>query len=32
MGATTGAVRAVRGVLLPPLPYPRPEQLVQLGA
>jgi hypothetical protein len=29
MGATTALFAAVRGVLLRPLPYPRPEQLVR---
>ena len=31
LGATTALFSAVRGVLLRPLPYPRPEQLVQLN-
>jgi predicted permease len=30
MGATTALFAAVRGVLLRPLPYPRPEQLVRV--
>lgn len=30
LGATTALFAAVRGVLLRPLPYPRPEQLVRL--
>jgi putative ABC transport system permease protein len=30
IGATTGVVSAIRGVLLAPLPYPHPEQLVSV--
>jgi predicted lysophospholipase L1 biosynthesis ABC-type transport system permease subunit len=30
LGATTALFTAVRGVLLRPLPYPHPEQLVRL--
>jgi hypothetical protein len=31
LGATTCIVSAIRGVLLAPLPFPNPQQLVSVG-